>query len=297
MNIGFIGIGRMGSEMSQRLLEAGYDLTLHDSRMEAAQNLLEKGAKWADTPKAMAESCQVVISCLPGPPEVEEVVYGPSGLMAGWKIGDIYIDMTTNSPATIRRVAADAKATGVAVLDAPVSGGVVGAAAGTLSIIVGSDAPSLEKVRNILEVIGSNIFHVGEVGCGNLAKLVNNLISTSCIAITSEGFVLGVKAGLDARKLWEVVSASSGDSWELQRFPQTVFQGNFEPGFRIALACKDIGLAMSLGKEYGVSLPVGTIVEKEFLEAKAEGLGDKSCQSIIMRLEDQAGVQVRSPER
>ncbi|GAF81407.1 unnamed protein product, partial [marine sediment metagenome] len=147
MNIGFIGIGQMGRHMSRRLLEAGYDLTVHDLKKEAAQPLLEKGARWMDTPKGVAESCQVVLSSLPGPPEVEEVVYGKNGLMAGWNKGDIYIDLSTNSPTTIRQVAEDAKIKGVTVLDAPVSGGVQGAEAGTLAIMVGGDAPTLERVR------------------------------------------------------------------------------------------------------------------------------------------------------
>ena len=160
MNIGFIGVGHMGGPMAQNIQKAGYDLVVHDLRKEAAQHLLEKGAKWMDTPKGVAESCQVVLSCLPGPREVEEVVYGANGLMAGWKKGDIYVDMSTNSPSTMRRVAEDAKVREVAVLDAPVSGGTWGAEAGTLSIMVGGDAHALEKVHTVLKAIGNNVFHV-----------------------------------------------------------------------------------------------------------------------------------------
>jgi len=297
MDIGFIGVGHMGSRMARRLLEAGHSLTVHDLRKEAAQPLLAKGARWADTPKAVAESCRVVLASLPGPPEVEQVVYGANGLMAGWKQGDTYIDTTTNLPGTIQRVAKDAKAKGVAVLEAPVSGGVDGAEAGTLSIMVGGDARTLEEVRKVLEVIGKNIFHVGDVGCGNIAKLVNNLIAMTCRAIIDEGFVLGVKAGIDPKKLWEVVTASSGDNRMLRGFPKATLQGNFEPGFRLALACKDVGLALALGRECGVPLAVGAAVEQKFLEAKAAGLGEKGSQALILRLEEVAGVQVRSPER
>lgn len=297
MNIGFIGIGQMGRHMARHVLEAGYDLVVHDLRKEAAQHLLENGARWMDTPKGMAESCQVVLSSLPGPPEVEEVVYGTSGLMAGWKKGDIYVDMSTNSPTTIRRVAEHAKARGVAVLDAPVSGGMRGAEAGTLSIIVGGDASSLERVRKVLETIGDKIFHVGDVGDGNIAKIVNNMITITCEAINTESFVLGVKAGINPRKLWEVITASSGNNRAIARYPETVFQGNFNPGFRLSLAHKDIKLALSLGKEYDLLLPVTATVQLGLLEAEAAGLGDKSSQAIMLRLEEVAGVQVRPPEQ
>lgn len=298
VNIGFIGIGQMGKHMSRRVLEAGYQLTVHDLRKEAAYHLLEKGAKWADTPKAVAESCEIVLSSLPGPPEVDRVVYGVNGLMAGWKKGDIYIDMSTNSPTTMRRIAQDAQAMGVTVLDAPVSGLPSGAEAGTLVIMVGGNAQCLERVRKVLEVIGNKIFHMGDVGCGNITKLVNNLLSTTCTAINAEGFVLGAKAGIDVSKLWEVIRVSPGNNWVLEHlYPQTVFRGNFDPGFRLSLACKDIGLALALGKEYDVPMPVGAAVEQTLLEAKAAGLGDRGIHSIVLRLEELAGAQVRSPDR
>lgn len=297
MNVGFVGIGQMGRHMSRHVLEAGYDLTIHDLRKEAAQHLLEKGARWMDTPKGVAESCQVVLSCLPGPPDVEKVVYDTDGLLAGWKKGDIYVDMSTNSPTTMRQVAEDAKVKGVEVLDAPVSGGVPGAEAGTLTIMVGGAPQALETVREILETMSSKIFHVGDIGCGNIAKLINNMISITCNAITAEGFVLGTKAGIDARKLLEVIKVSTGNNYSIQTYPTSVFQGNFAPGFKIALASKDIGLALALGREYGLPLPVAGAVEQRLVEAKAAGLGEKHIDALILRLEELAGVQVRSPDQ
>ena len=294
MKIGFIGTGQMGRHMARRLLEAGYDLTVHDLVKDRAQHLLEKGAKWTDTPKRMAALCEVVVSSLPGPSEVEAVVYGSNGLMAGWKRGDIYVDMSTNSPTIIRRIAEDAISKGVDILDAPVSGGTHGAEAGTLAIMVGGPADVLEKVRKVFEVIGDKIFHCGEVGHGNISKLVNNMILDACNAITSEGLVLGVKAGMDPRKLWEVLRVSSGRNRYLERIPLTVFKGDFEPGFRLSLAYKDIRLALALAKEYGVSLPVGAAVAKRFSEAENAGLGEKGSQSIILLSEEEAGVKVRS---
>lgn len=297
MNIGFIGLGQMGKRMAQRVLVAGYDLTVHDLRKEPAQELLEKGAKWVDTPEDMAKSCQVVLSSLPGPPDVEEVVYCANGLMAGWKKGDIFVDMSTNSPSSIRRVAEDAKTKGIDVIDAPVSGGVRSAEQGLLTIIVGGNGSSLEKVRKVLETMGNKIFHVGDVGCGNIAKLVNNMIAATCTAINAESFVMGAKAGIDVKILWEVVRASTGNNWVLENsFPQAVFRGDFKPGFRVSLALKDIDLALALGREYGVPQPVGATVEQRYLEAKAAGLGDRSTQALILCLEKLAKVKVHSPE-
>jgi 3-hydroxyisobutyrate dehydrogenase-like beta-hydroxyacid dehydrogenase len=297
MNIGFIGIGQLGRRLSQRLLDAGYELTVHDLRKEQAKDLLGKGAKWKDIPKDVAESCQVVLSALPGPSDVEEMVYSMNGLMAGWKKGDIYIDMSTNSPATIRRVAEDAKAKGVEVLDAPVSWGIGGPLSGTLTIMVGGSAHSLQRVHEILKAMGNQIFHVGDVGCGNIVKLINNMIAATCNAATAEGFVLGVKAGIDVRKLHEVIKVSSGNNWFLEhKYPRTVFQGKFDPGFRINLSLKDVGLALSLGKDYCVPQPVSAVVEQRLLEAKAAGLGDMDSAAIILRLEQLAGVEVRLQE-
>jgi 2-hydroxymethylglutarate dehydrogenase len=293
MKIGFIGIGQMGKHMSRRILEAGYQLTVHDLNKEATVPLLKKGAAWADNPAGVARECRVVITSLPKPQDVEQVVYGKDGLMQGWRSGDIYIDMSTNSPTTIRKIAADAKAKGVSVLDAPVSGGVKGAEAGTLAIMVGGEAAALEKVRKILETMGQRIFAVGGVGCGNIAKLVNNLISLICNSASAEGFALGVKAGIDPAVLLEIIKVSTGDNWCARQYPGTTFKGNFDPGFKIALAYKDINLALALGKENGVPLPVGEVVKKDLEDTIAAGFQDKGVDAVILSLEKTAGVQVR----
>ena len=294
MKIGFIGIGQMGRHMSRNIQAAGYELVVNDVKKETATELLAKGAVWAASPKAVAESCRIVITCLPSTQIVEQVVYGKDGLKSGWKKGDVYIDMSTNSPVTVRRIAQDAGAMGVIVLDAPVSGGTKGAEKGTLTIMVGGDPEGLKKVRQVLEAMGKNIYHVGEVGCGNAAKLVNNLIALACNSITAEGFVLGTKAGIDPGVLFEILKVSTANSWTVQQYPNTVFQGNFEPGFKVSLAYKDIGLALALGDNYGVPLPVGKAVKQDLEEAMAAGLSDKGVDSVILNLEKATGVQVRT---
>ena len=296
MNIGFIGIGQMGKHMSNRILEAGYNLTVHDLRKEAAAPLLEKGAKWADTPAEVAASCRVVFSSLPTPRSVEEVVYGDNGLRKGWKDGDIYVDTSTNSPSTIRKIAGDARAMGVSVLDAPVSGGTKGAEAGTLAIMVGGDPAAIKKVRGVLKAMGRKIFPVGDVGCGNAAKLVNNMISLACNSISAEGFVLGVKAGINPQVLWDIITVSTGNNWCAQQYPNTTFKGNFEPGFRVGLAYKDISLALDLGKEYGVPLPLGIAVQKDLHDTMTAGFTDKGVDAVILPLEKATGVAVRLTE-
>ncbi len=297
MQVGFIGIGGMGRHMSRRILEAGHALTVHDLNPEAAAPLLAQGASWAGSPREVAAACRVVFSSLPTPGSVEEVVYGDDGLKAGWKPGDIYVDMSTNSPSLIRRIARDAKSLGVTVLDAPVSGGTVGAEQGTLTIMVGGDPKATRKIEGILKAMGQNIFPVGEAGCGNVAKLVNNLISLACNSISAAGFVLGVKGGLQPQVLWDIVSRSTGDNWCLEQYPETTFRGRFEPGFKITLAYKDIGLALDLGEEYAVPLPVGQAVRQDLEAAIAAGLGDKGVDAVILPLEAATGVKVRLPEK
>lgn len=294
MKIGFIGIGQMGKHMSRRILEAGYELVVHDLNKEAAAPLIKQGAVWTGSPEETAKLCRVVITSLPKPQDVEQVVYGNNGLMQGWRRGDIYIDMSTNSPSLIRRITADAKARGVSVLDAPVSGGVKGAEAGTLAIMVGGDSAALEKVKKILETMGQKIFPVGDAGCGNTAKLVNNLISLASNSISAEGFTLGVKAGMDPDVLLEIIKASTGDNWCARQYPNSVFKGNFEPGFKVALAYKDINLALALGEENGVPLPVAVAVRKDLEDTVAAGYQDKGVDAVILSLEKAAGVKVRS---
>jgi 2-hydroxymethylglutarate dehydrogenase len=293
MDIGFIGIGNMGRRMCGHILEAGYNLAVNDISKEAAAPLLAKGARWCDTPGEVAAVSRVVFTSLPSPQSVEDVVYGKNGLITGWKEGDIYVDTSTNSPSLIRRIAADAVKKGVSVLDAPVSGGTKGAEAGDLVFMVGGDPDSLGKIRAVLGTMGKKIFPVGDAGCGNIAKLVNNLISLACNSISAEGIALGVKAGINPQALWDIITVSTGNNWCLQQYPNTTFKGNFEPGFRIDLAYKDIGLALELGEEYGVPLPVGIAVKQELEDTIKAGYSDKGVDAVILPMEKITGVAAR----
>ena len=296
MKVGFIGVGQMGIHMARHVLEAGFDLVVYDVSKDAAVSLLEKGAQWADTPKEVARACSMVITCLPTPQVVEGVIYGADGLKAGWKPGDIYIDMSTNSVSGVRKIAEDAAAMGVGMLDAPVSGGTRGADAGTLTIMVGGEAAVLEQARPVLEPMANKIFHVGSVGCGDVAKLVNNLIGLGCNSISAEGFALGVKAGIDAQVLYDLLTISTADNWSLRQYPNSTFKGNFKPGFKISLAYKDIGLALGLGAEYGVPLPVAEAVREDLRDAIDRGRADNGVDAVILALEEAAGMEVRTQQ-
>jgi 3-hydroxyisobutyrate dehydrogenase-like beta-hydroxyacid dehydrogenase len=294
MKVGFIGVGQMGVHMARHVMDAGYELVVHDAAKEAAASLLDQGAAWADAPAAVADSCRVVLSCLPTPQIVEHVALGPGGLHEGWRTGDVYVDMSTNSPSTIRRIAEEAALQGVTVLDAPVSGGTKGAEAGTLTIMVGGDQAALEKVRPVLEPMANKIFRVGDVGCGNVAKLVNNMIGLACNSICAEGLVLGVRAGIEPQVLHDLMIISTANNWSLQQYPRTVFRGDFAPGFKISLAHKDISLALGLGEEYGVALPVAQVVKEDLAAACAQGLGEHGVDAVILPLEEKAGITVRT---
>jgi 3-hydroxyisobutyrate dehydrogenase len=294
MRIGVIGIGSMGTPMSINLLKAGYELTVYDIREEAMEAPVKLGAKAASSPKEVAQASEIVMTSLPTPESLVEVALGFDGVLEEAHEGSTLIDTSTISPSTIRRVWAEAKEKGVNVLEAPVSGGVIGAEAGTLTVIVGGEKPVYERCLDVLRVIGGNIYHVGEVGSGNTVKLVNNLISLTNVVVMSEGLVLGTKAGVDPETLHDVIKVSSGGSYAVDvKLPRSISKGAFEPGFALDLACKDLGLAIELGQEIGVPLQVTEMAQQVYEKAKAQGLGRLDHTAVITLLEEAAGVEVR----
>jgi 3-hydroxyisobutyrate dehydrogenase-like beta-hydroxyacid dehydrogenase len=295
-NAGYIGVGDMGGQAARRIMESGFRLSVYDIRRKAAEPLLRDGAQWGESPEEMARHCEIVFTCLPGPNEVETVVYGRKGLRRGWKNGDTYVDMTTSSPELMRRIARDAAGIGVGVIDAPVSRLTGDAPTDTWTIMVGSEPAVFNKARRALESISPRVFHVGPVGCGQMTKLVNNMIAFGCRTVTAEGFVLGVKAGIDPQTLWEVLKAGSANTPFLQRYPKEVFSGVFDTagGFKLQNGAKDTGLAVQEARELGLRLPVAEATAQLFKDAMASGFGDKTSAGIILELEKKAGIQVRT---
>ena len=279
MNIGFIGIGNMGKPMSTNLLKAGYELIVFDIRKEAMEEPIRLGAKAASNPNDVAKLSDIVITSLPTPEILEEVVLGRNGVLDGARSGCVLIDTGTVSPSTIKKIASLAKDRGVQVLDAPVSGGVAGAIAGTLTVMVGGDKDVYERCLGILRVIGKNIYHVGDVGSGDTVKLVNNLMSLTNVVTLSEGMILGVKAGVNPETLYNVIKVSTGSSYALEvKLPNLISKGRFEAGFAIDLACKDLGLAIALGRELGAPLFVTSIAQQVYELAKTGGWVDLTIQ-------------------
>ena len=271
MNIGFIGIGLMGRRIAGNLMRGGHNLTVFDARRAAADELLSQGATWAPSPRAVAAASQVVFTALPRPRDVEIVSLGASGILSGAAPDTAYFDLSTTDPATIQRIAAAAKPKGVHVLDAPVSGGTIGAERAQLSIMVGGDRSVCERYRSVLEVISNRIIYCGEQGAGTICKIVNNLLNLGNYLLLAEALTMGRTAGVDTETLFEAISHSSGNSRSLQEFPGSLFVGNFEPGFRLDLGAKDVRLATELGREYRVPMEVADIVEQGFQDALNRG--------------------------
>jgi 3-hydroxyisobutyrate dehydrogenase-like beta-hydroxyacid dehydrogenase len=297
MRIGFIGLGNMGGPMALNLIKAGHALVVYDVRRESATPHLEAGATWADGPKEVARAGELILTSLPGPAEVEAVALGPKGILEGAQPGSIYADLSTNSPTVMRKIHAAFKAKGVHVLDAPVSGGVIGARRGSLQVMVGGEEGVYQEVKGVLGAIGNNVGYMGGIGSGTIAKLVHNMISILSRSLIAEGFTLGVKAGVKPEALLEAIrGASYGQGLILSHMmPDVVFKGEFDTvRFALKLARKDVGLATALAREYDVPMPMAAVGEQILIEAMARGWGERDSTSPCELQEEAARVKVRS---
>lgn len=297
MQVGFIGLGIMGKPMARNILRAGMPLTIFARQPERVRDLVDEGAALVMSPAAVARASQVVITMLPNAPDVEAVVTGPSGLLEGAAAGTTIIDMSTIAPTASRQLAETCASRGVAFLDAPVSGGSIGAERGTLSIMVGGDRAAFEQCRAVLEAMGraEAIFYVGPSGSGEVVKLANNLLCGVIAAASAEALVLGVKNGVDVLALAQIIGASSGASWQLSNaIPPRVWDGSFTPGFMTDLLLKDLGLALDLGAEGGVPLRLTELARQLYEETRAAGHGRDDYTSVFIQVEDAAGVKARA---
>ncbi len=290
--IGFIGLGIMGKPMARNLMKAGYKLVVYNRSQAPVKELAADGATGADSPKAAAEQSDVVITMLPDSPQVQEVMTGENGVLAGAKAGTLVIDMSTISPVVTQEMARAAQARGVRMLDAPVSGGDVGAQQGTLSIMVGGSAEDFEQARPIFEVLGKTIVHVGGTGAGQVVKACNQIVVALTIEAVSEALVLGSKAGVDPAVILKVLSGGLAANRVMEVRGPNFLKHNFQPGFKIALHHKDLGIALSAGREYGVALPVTAIVDQMLQALKQRGQGDQDHSAILTLIEDLAQHQI-----
>jgi 3-hydroxyisobutyrate dehydrogenase len=285
MKVGFIGLGHMGAPMSRNVLAAGHHLVVHDARPDAAADLLEAGASWAGSPREAGVDRDVVITMLPGPNQVEEVLLGPHGLLASLPADAIWIDMSTSVPAVMDRVLTIAESP-AAVLDAPVAGAVTGARDGTLQIFVGGATEEYLRVRPLLEAMGDpeRILHVGPHGAGYTVKLMLNLLWFANVTLTAEALTIGVRAGVDVATLRRSLLTSAAASHFLEHDVLSVLErGDFDDSFPLALACKDLGLAVDLARQTGVPAEMSAMVEQIYRRARAQ-YGDAGGQLLPMKL-------------
>jgi len=292
--IGFIGLGVMGKPMAKNLMKAGYSLCVHDIVQGPVQELVAAGAKAARTAREVGEKSDVVISIVPSSKEVKEVHLSDDGVLAGIEAGRIIIDMSTIDPIVSREVATAAQKKNVEMVDAPVSGGQGGAIEGTLTIMVGGKEETFKQCKDIFAAMGKNIYYCGRLGSGETTKIVNNLVLAVCMQATCEGMVLGTKAGVQPKTLFEIISKSTGQNWALNAYmPKKAFRGDFEPGFMVDLMYKDLGLAQNLASACKVPILLGAEVRQVFEMARVAGKGRKDFSAILTILEEIVGVQAR----
>jgi len=297
MKIGFIGVGNIGAPIVGQLLAAGHTLVVHDLRRAAATALIDGGAQWAASPAVLAAACEVVATCLPGPAEMEAVCLGADGIVAHLKPGALYIDHTTNAPLLVRRVHAMLAAREVAMLDAPVSGGMEGARTRDLLVMAGGDREAFERARPLLDAVAKRVIYTGGIGTGSIAKIMHNSASFTLDLVMAECWTVGVKAGIDAATIVHVFNeAALGHQMSLKvRLPATYLRGDFDPRFSLALAKKDLGLALDLARATETPMRFAALCEQELIEAIGRGWADRDASIALTLQEERAGVTVRLP--
>jgi 3-hydroxyisobutyrate dehydrogenase-like beta-hydroxyacid dehydrogenase len=292
--IGFIGLGTMGAHMAANLQERGYRLIVHDLRKETAAAHLANGARWASTPRALAAEAAVVFTSLPEPADVEAVALGPQGLLEGLKRGSAFFDLSTNSPALVKRLHAAFAEKGAHMLDAPVSGGPVGARTRKLAIWVGGEQRVFEEHRRVLDAMGDQPRYIGPIGTATIAKLVHNMSGYAIVCALAETFSLGVKAGVEPLALWEAVrQGAAGRRLTFDALVDQFLPGTYDPpAFALRLAHKDVSLANALGRELGVPMRMCNLALAEMTEAMNRGWSGRDSRAVMLLSQERAGVDI-----
>jgi 3-hydroxyisobutyrate dehydrogenase-like beta-hydroxyacid dehydrogenase len=293
MPIGFIGLGMMGSGMASNLQKAGHKLVVHDLRRQSASHHLTAGADWADSPRAVAEACDVVFTSLPAPPDVEAVGFGENGMVHGFSKGSVWFDLSTNSVSLVREMHAKLAEQGVAMLDAPVSGGPRGASSGKLAIWVGGDEALFHKHKSVLDAMGDQARYIGPIGAGSVAKLVHNLSGAAINVVLAEAFTMGVKAGIEPLALWAAIrQGAGGRSRTFDRLGGQFLTGRYDPpDFALRLLHKDVSLACQLGREVGVPMRLSHLALAELNEALNRGWGERDSRIGMALQQERAGIE------
>jgi len=288
--IGWIGTGVMGSSMVGHLMAAGYSATVFNRSKGKADPLLERGARWGDTPKVVAEASDVVFSIVGFPADVRQVILGSDGALAGSKPGTILVDMTTSEPSLAVEIHQAASVKGVHSVDAPVSGGDIGAKNATLSIMIGGDKDIVDQLTPLFSIMGKTLVHQGAAGAGQHTKMANQiLIATNMIGVC-ESLLYGFKAGLDLPTMLQSVGPGAAGSWSLNNLGPRIMNNNFDPGFFVEHFIKDMGIALAEAKRMGLSLPGLALGEQLYLSVKAKGWGRNGTHALMLALAEMAGI-------
>jgi 3-hydroxyisobutyrate dehydrogenase len=283
--IGWIGTGVMGLSMCRHIMTKGYAATVYNRTKDKAQPLLSAGAAWADSPKELAQRSDVVFAIVGFPVDVREVLLGTNGALAGSRANLVLVDMTTSEPSLAREIYAAAKAKGVYSLDAPVSGGDVGAKNAALSIMVGGESPVLEAVKPLLDCMGKTIVHQGPAGAGQHTKMVNQILIASNMIGVCEALLYGYKAGLDLKTVLQSVGGGAAASWSLNNLGPRIIDRNFEPGFFVEHFVKDMGIALDEAKRMNLALPGLALANQLYLAVQAQGWSRKGTHALMLALE------------
>ena len=292
--LGFIGIGNLGMHLAGSLLRAGYPLTIFDLNKAAATALLAAGARWAESPAEVAKASDTVFTCLPSSKAVSTVVSAANGVLAGLAAGGTWIDMSTNDREETIRLAALAAAKGVAALEAPVTGGVHKAAAGDITVLVGGDQKVYEAHLPMLQAMGGEIIHMGPLGSAAVIKVITNMLAFINLVAVGEALMLAKRGGLDLAQSFHAIKASSGNSFVHETEGQLVLNGSYNINFTMDLACKDLGFATQLGRDFGVPLEVAGLVEQTFIRARSQYGGGAWSSQVVKLLEDALSTNLRA---
>ena len=290
--VGFIGLGIMGRPMAENLIEAGYDLVVYNRTREKAEELDD--ATVAGSPKVVAEKSDIIITMLPDSPQVEEVLLGADGVLEGVGEGDLIVDMSTISPVATEELSEKAREKGASMLDAPVSGGDVGAIEGTLAIMVGGSEEDFRRALPLFEVMGGNVTHVGPSGTGQVVKAANQIVVALTIEAVSEALVLGSKGGVAPEKILDVLGGGLAGNKVMELKREKLLEHSFDPGFKIELHHKDLGIALAAGREYGVALPVTAVVDQMLQDLITNGRGDRDHSALLTLVEESSGHEIGS---
>src|SRR5512138_838365 len=292
LKVGYIGLGLMGKSIAHNILKAGFPLVVHNRSRAAMDELVAEGATAADSPQEVAAQVDVVFTNLPDTPDVEKVVLGENGVLAGAHPGLIYVDNSTIKPAAARKNAEKLKAKDVLALDAPVSGGDIGAKNGTLTIMVGGDVSALEKIMPVFLAMGKTVTHVGEAGAGQVAKAANQIMVAAQMVAMGELLVFSKKAGVDPRKVVEAIKAGAAQCWTLDVKPPRLFAGNRNPGFKAHMMLKDLKIIMETAHEYDIPVPAATENTELFQQMIDMGMGELDNSAVLGVIEHLAGIRL-----